>query len=151
MAGANIKIGASSSEFQNQMREVTRQLKLVSSECGVATEKAKLFGNAQEKLSSIQKELIAKIQAQNQIIGIYKDRIAGINSEIEKEKNKQLELGQKIDEVTKKKKESIEATGKDSEETKKLSEELKKLKEEYAKSEKAIENSNNKLVDATTK
>lgn len=151
MAGANIKIGASSSEFQNQMKEVTRQLRLVSSECGVATEKAKLFGNAQEKLSSIQKELTAKIQAQSQIIGIYKDRIAGINSEIEKEKNKQLELGQKIDEVTKKKKESIEATGKDSEETKKLSEELKNLKEEYAKSEKAIENNNNKLVEATTK
>lgn len=151
MAGANIKIGASSSEFQNQMKEVTRQLKLVSSECGVATEKAKLFGNAQEKLSSIQKELTAKIQAQNQIIGIYKDRIVGINSEIEKEKNKQLELSQKIEEVTKKKKESIETTGKNSEETKKLSEELRKLKEEYAKGEKAIENSNKKLVDATTK
>lgn len=151
MAGANIKIGASSSEFQTQMREVTRQLKLVSSECGVATEKAKLFGNAQEKLSSVQKELTTKIQAQNQIIGIYKDRIAGINSEIEKEKNKQEELSKKIDEVTKKKKESIQTTGKDSEETKKLTDELTKLKNEYDKNEKAIETSNNKLVDATTK
>ncbi|MGY5237926.1 phage tail tape measure protein [Clostridium tertium] len=151
MAGANIKIGASSSEFQTQMREVTRQLKLVSSECGVATEKAKLFGNAQEKLSSVQKELTTKIQAQNQIIGIYKDRIAGINSEIEKEKNKQAELSQKIEDVTKKKKESIETTGKDSKETKAFSEELKKLKEEYAKNERAIDSSNTKLVDATTK
>ena len=151
MAGANIKIGASSSEFQTQMREVTRQLKLVSSECGVATEKAKLFGNAQEKLSSVQKELTAKIQAQNQIIGIYKDRIAGINSEIEKEKNKQEELSKKIDEVTRKKKESIQTTGKDSEETKKLTDELTKLKNEYDKNEKAIETSNNNLVDATTK
>lgn len=151
MAGANIKIGASSSEFQTQMREVTRQLKLVSSECGVATEKAKLFGNAQEKLSSVQKELTTKIQAQNQIIGIYKDRIAGINSEIEKEKNKQEELSKKIEEVTKKKKESIQTTGKDSEETKKLTDELTKLKNEYDKNEKAIETSNNKLVDATTK
>lgn len=151
MAGANIKIGASSSEFQTQMREVTRQLKLVSSECGVATEKAKLFGNAQEKLSSVQKELTTKIQAQNQIIGIYKDRIAGINSEIEKEKNKQEELSKKIEEVTKKKKESIQTTGKDSEETKKLTDELTKLKNEYDKNGKAIETSNNKLVDATTK
>jgi phage-related minor tail protein len=151
MAGANIRIGASSSEFQNQMKEVTRQLKLVSSECGVATEKAKLFGDSQEKLSSIQKELTAKIDAQNQIIKIYKDRIAGINSEIEKEKNKQAELTQKIDEVNKKKKEIIETTGKNSKETKALSEELAKLKEEYARNEKAIDNSNNKLVDATTK
>lgn len=151
MAGANIRIGASSSEFQNQMKEVTRQLKLVSSECGVATEKAKLFGNSQEKLTSIQKELTAKIDAQNQIIQIYKDRISGINLEIEKEKNKQAELTKKIDEVTNKKKESIEVTGKDSKETKALSEELAKLKEEYARNEKAIDNSNNKLVDATTK
>lgn len=151
MPGANIKIGASSSEFQKQMKEVTKQLKLVSSECGVATEKAKLFGNAQEKLSSIQKELTAKIQAQNKIIDIYKNRIVGINSEIEKEKSKQAELSKKIDDVTKKKKESIETTGKNSKETKALSEELAKLKEEYAKSEKAIERSNGKLIDATTK
>ena len=128
MPGANIKIGASSSEFQKQMKEVTKQLKLVSSECGVATEKAKLFGNAQEKLSSIQKELTAKIQAQNKIIDIYKNRIVGINSEIEKEKSKQAELSKKIDDVTKKKKESIETTGKNSKETKALSEELAKLK-----------------------
>ena len=79
MAGANIKIGASSSEFQKQMKEVTKQLKLVSSECGVATEKAKLFGSTQEKLSSIQKELTGKIQAQNQMIKLYNYRIVGIN------------------------------------------------------------------------
>ncbi|MDZ5038553.1 phage tail tape measure protein, partial [Clostridium perfringens] len=112
MAGANIKIGASSSEFQKQMKEVTNQLKLVSSECGIATEKAKLFGDSQEKLTSIQKELTAKMQAQSQMINLYKDRIAGINSEMEKEKVKQTELSKKIEETTKKYKESVEATGK---------------------------------------
>ena len=40
-------------------------------------------------------------------------------------------------------------TSKNSKETKALSEELAKLKEEYAKSEKAIERSNSKLIDAT--
>lgn len=151
MAGANIKIGASSSEFQTQMREVSRQLKLVSSECGLATEKAKLFGNTQEKLTATQKELTAKIQAQNNIMSVYKDRIVGINSEIEKEKNKQLQLSKQIEEVIRKKKESTKETGKNSEETKKLSEQLAKLKEEHAKSEKAIESSNKSLLDATSK
>ena len=51
MAGTNIRIGANSSEFQKQMSEVTRQLKLVSSECGVASQKAKLFGTAQDQLA----------------------------------------------------------------------------------------------------
>ena len=151
MAGASIKIGASSSEFQKQMKEVTQQLKLVSSECGLATEKAKLFGTAQEKLSSVQKELTAKMQAQNQMIQLYKDRITGINSEIQQQKNKQVELTSKIEEANKKYKESVEATGKNSEESKKLKQELQNLKEEYAKNEKAIQSSNNSLVNATMK
>lgn len=151
MAGASIKIGASSSEFQKQMKEVTQQLKLVSSECGLATEKAKLFGNTQEKLSTVQKELTAKIQAQNQMIQLYRDRITGINGEIEKQKKKQAELTSEIEEANKKYKDSVEATGKNSEESKKLKNELLKLKEEYARNEKAIEGNNKKLVDATVK
>lgn len=151
MAGASIKIGASSSEFQKQMKEVTNQLKLVSSECGVATERARLFGNTQDKLSAIQKELTSKLQAQNQIVQIYQNRIAGINGEIEKQKTKQAELSNKIEDATKKYKESVAATGKNSEESKKLKGELQDLKEEYGRNERAIESNNNKLVTATTK
>lgn len=151
MAGASIKIGASSSEFQKQMKEVTRQLKLVSSECGVASQKAKLFGTAQDQLAVKQRELTAKIQAQTQMLKLHQDRILSINSTIDKEKEKQSELAKKIEEVSKKYEESIKTTGKNSEETKKLGDELKGLKEEYAKNEKAIESSNNQLVNATTK
>ena len=127
MAGASIKIGASSSEFQKQMKEVTRELKLVSSECGLATEKAKLFGSTQEKLTAVQKELTAKMQAQNQMVQLYKDRITGINGEIDKQKSKQAELTTKIEDANKKYKESVEQTGKNSEESKKLKEELQGL------------------------
>lgn len=151
MAGANIKIGANSSEFQKQMKEVTTNLKLVSSECGVASEKAKLFGNASDKLGASQKELSSKIQAQNKIIKLYQDRIVGINGEIDKQKTKQTDLSKKIEDTTKKHKDSVEATGKNSEESKKLQKELTGLKEEYAKNEKAIEGSNKKLTDATVK
>lgn len=151
MAGANIKIGANSSQFQKQMAEVTRQLKLVSSECGVASQKAKLFGTAQEQLAAKQKELTSKIQAQTQMMKLHQDRVLNINATIDKQKEKQSELARKIEEVSKKHEEGIKTTGKNSEETKKLGDELKDLKEEYAKNEKAIESSNNKLVNATTK
>lgn len=151
MAGANIKIGANSSEFQKQMKEVTTNLKLVSSECGVASEKAKLFGSASDKLGASQRELTSKLQAQNQIIRLYQDRIVGINSEIEKQKTKQTDLSKKIEDTTTKHKDSVEATGKNSEESKKLQQELSKLKEDYAKNEKAIDGSNKKLTDATVK
>lgn len=151
MAGTNIRIGANSSEFQKQMSEVTRQLKLVSSECGVASQKAKLFGTAQNQLAAKQKELTAKIQAQTQMMKLHQDRVVNINSTIDKQKEKQSELAKKIEEVSKKHEESIKTTGKNSEESKKLGDELKDLKEEYAKNEKAIESSNNQLVNATTK
>lgn len=151
MAGASIKIGANSSDFQKQMKEVTTQLKLVSSECGVATEKAKLFGSTQEKLTAVQKELTAKMQAQNQMLSLYKDRVSVLNADIEKQKSKQGELALKIDELNKKYKESVDQSGKNSEESKKLKDELGSLKEEYAKNERAIDSSNKKLVDAKTK
>ena len=151
MAGTNIRIGANSSEFQKQMSEVTRQLKLVSSECGVASQKAKLFGTAQDQLAAKQKELTAKIQAQTQMMKLHQDRVVNINSTIDKQKEKQSELAKKIEEVSKKHEESIKTTGKNSEESKKLGDELKDLKEEYAKNEKAIESSKNELVNATTK
>lgn len=151
MSGANIKIGANSSEFQKQMNEVTRQLRLVSSECGVASQKAKLFGTAQEQLGVKQKELTAKIKAQTQMMKIHQERILNINATIDKQKIKQSELSKKIEEVSKKHEESIKLTGRSSEETKKLGAELQKLKEDYAKNERAIESSKNELVNATTK
>lgn len=151
MAGANIKIGANSSEFQKQMNEVTRQLRLVSSECGVASQKAKLFGTAQEQLGVKQKELTAKIKAQTQMMKIHQDRILNINDTIDKQKIKQSELSKKIEEVSKKHEESIKLIGRSSEEAKKLGDELQKLKEDYAKNERAIESSKNELVNATTK
>lgn len=151
MPGTNIKIGANATEFQQQMKEVTRQLKLVSSECGVASQKAKLFGTAQDQLAVKQKELTAKIKAQTEMLKLHQDRILNINSTIDKQKEKQSELAKKIEEVEAKHKESIKATGRSSEETKKLGDELQDLKEKYAKNERAIESSNNELVNAVTK
>lgn len=151
MPGTNIKIGANATEFQQQMKEVTRQLKLVSSECGVASQKAKLFGTAQDQLAVKQKELTAKIKAQTEMLKLHQDRILNINATIDKQKEKQSELAKKIEEVEAKHKESIKATGRSSEETKKLGDELQDLKEKYAKNERAIESSNNELVNAVTK
>lgn len=151
MSGANIKIGASSNEFQKQMNEVTRQLRLISSECGVAATKAKLFGSTQEQLTAKHKELTAKLEAQNQILKINQDRIVALNSDIEKEKKKRDELAIKLEEAKKKYEEVSKATGKESEESKKLKEEKDKLKLAYEKSISSISDYNKKLDLATVK
>lgn len=151
MSGANIKIGASSSQFQKEMKEVTRQLKLVSSECGVASTKAKLFGTTQDQLAVKHKELTAKLNAQNTMLKLHQDRVKGITSDIEKEKQKREELGKKLDEAKKKYEEVSKATGKDSEESKKLKEEKDKLQLAYERTTTNIENYNKKLDDSIIK
>ncbi|WP_133016910.1 phage tail tape measure protein [Clostridium cuniculi] len=148
MAGANIKIAASSSQFQKEMKEVTRQLKLVSSECGVASTKAKLFGTTQDQLAVKYKELTAKLNAQNTMLKLHQDRVKGITSDIEKEKQKREELGKKLDEAKKKYEEVSKATGKDSEESKKLKAEKDKLQLAYEKTATNIEDYNKNLDDS---
>lgn len=145
MSGANVRIGANSSEFQRQMSAVTKELKVIQSEFGLASKKAELFGNESEKLGSKQAELSNKLKSQNTLIDMNKNFMQLINDEITKQNTKQTELKTKIEEVNKAYQDSVNEKGKDSEETKKLKQELDKLKEEYAKNEKAIENSNKKL------
>ena len=145
MAGANIKIGANSSDFQRQMKEVVNQLKVTQSQFGLASEKAKLFGNATDQLKAKQGELANKLKSQNTIVAMSRETIRQINKEIIGYKNSNEQLAKKIADTEKKQKEAVEIYGKGSKEVKELDNKLKELKEEYAKNEKAIESSNKKI------
>lgn len=145
MAGANIRIGVTSSEFQKQMKEVNSQLKLMQSECALATSKASAFGNKTDQLVAKQNSLKSIINSQNQTIRLYQDRIANINNTIETQKNKQVQLAEKIKEVTQKYKDSCVQTGKNSSESKALESELKKLNEEYKNNDKILQSNNQQL------
>ncbi|WP_338598157.1 phage tail tape measure protein [Clostridium baratii] len=145
MAGANIKIGANSSDFQRQMKEVVNQLKVTQSQFGLASEKAKLFGNTTDQLKAKQGELANKLKSQNTIVAMSRETIRQINKEIIGYKNSNEQLAKKIADTEKKQKEAVEVYGKGSKEVKELDNKLKELKEEYAKNEKAIESSNKKI------
>ena len=145
MAGANIKIGANSSDFQRQMKEVVNQLKVTQSQFGLASEKAKLFGNATDQLKAKQGELANKLKSQNTIVAMSRETIRQINKEIIGYKNSNEQLAKKIADTEKKQKEAVEVYGKGSKEVKELDNKLKELKEEYAKNERAIESSNKKI------
>ncbi|MFR3569527.1 MAG: hypothetical protein ACLTUR_16130 [Paraclostridium sordellii] len=148
---ANIKIRANSSDFQKQMREMSTELKKVSSSYNLAQTKAKLFGSATDVLKSKQSELTSKIQIQNRMIQAQTQHMNKLNSDISKQKESQSSLSQKIEATTNKYKESVQQTGKNSEESKKLQKELKELKDEYAKNDKAIESNSKKLDSAEIK
>ena len=76
---------------------------------------------------------------------LLKQRTQGVSTEIVDQKKKQSELSMKIDETTKKYKESCEQTGKNSERSKALKDDLAKLKDEYARNEEAIKSKSSQL------
>ncbi|MDK0941215.1 phage tail tape measure protein [Clostridium perfringens] len=148
---ANIKIGANSSDFQKQMKEMTQELKKVGSSFNLANTQAKLFGSSTDILKSKQAELTSKMQIQNKIIEAQNNNIKKLNGDLDKQKSTQKDLSSKIEETTRKYKESVEATGKNSKESKELAKELKGLKEDYAQNTKAIDSNISKLNNAETK
>ncbi|EDT14768.1 phage tail tape measure protein (plasmid) [Clostridium perfringens] len=148
---ANVKIGANSSDFQKQMKEMTQELKKVSSSFNLANTQAKLFGKSTDLLKSRQSELTSKMQIQNKMIDAQANNIKRLNRDLDKQKSTQKDLSNKIEETTRKYKESVEATGKNSKESKELAKELKGLKEDYAQNTKAIETNTTKLNNAETK
>lgn len=148
---ANVKIGANSSDFQKQMKQMTQELKKVGSSFNLANTQAKLFGSSTDILKSKQAELTSKMQIQNKIIEAQNNNIKKLNGDLDKQKSTQKDLSSKIEETTRKYKESVEATGKNSKESKELAKELKELKEDYAQNTKAIETNTTKLNNAETK
>nr|WP_269205766.1 phage tail tape measure protein [Clostridium botulinum] len=130
---------------------MSRELKNVSSSYNLANTNAKLFGNTSDVLKSKQAELTSKLRIQNNMVETQSKHITKLNSDIDRQKNKQNELANKIEKTKKAYDSSVKATGKNSEESKRLKKELSSLKEEYAKNDKAIEGTNKKLDNATLK
>lgn len=149
--GANVKIGANTSSFQKQMKEMAQELKRVGSSYNLANTQAKLFGSRTDLLKSQQSELTAKMKIQNNMIKTQGDYLTKLNSDLDKQKSKQSELSKKISETNEKYKKSVQETGKNSEESKKLKEELKKLEAEYTRNNKAIDTNITKINNAEIK
>ncbi|MDM0735403.1 phage tail tape measure protein [Clostridium perfringens] len=130
---------------------MAQELKKVGSSYNLANTQAKLFGSRTDLLKSQQAELTAKMKIQNNMIKTQGDHLAKLNGDLDKQKSIQKDLANKIEETTRKYKESVEATGKNSKESKELAKELKGLKEDFAQNTKAIESNSNKLNNVETK
>lgn len=151
IAGANIKIGANSSEFQKQMGDVVKQLKVTQSEFGLTSERAKLFGSSTDMLKVQQEQLSSKIKTQNTVVALNREFIRNLNKDIVAYGDRNKELAVKIEETDRKHKEAIITYGKNSTEVKNLEDELSKLKASYDKNEKGIVSTNKRLDESKIK
>lgn len=138
---ANIKIGAETQSFQQQMKAVAQDLKVMSGELANATLKANLFGNEQEQLEAKTNELNGTLKGQAKLMDLYKSSIGNITNDIQKYKNRNTELAGSIADVESKLKAEIKTNGEGTAEAKKLAAELNRLQKEYNQNAKAIDKS----------
>lgn len=146
-----VNIGANSSDFQKQMKQVTQQLKSVQTCFSAASEKAKAFGSVTDQLKAKQSELANKIKSQNTIIAMNRDYIRQLNKDLVTYKNNNTQLASKIADLEKKQQQAVQEFGKGSTQVKELNTELNKLKNQYSANEKAIANCDNKITNQNTK
>ena len=151
MAHASVKISASSSDYQSQMKSAAAQMKTLSSEYSVAATKAKLFGSETDSLKAKAESLTQKITVQKNIVQLNSEQQQKLTTKLSEQKTKQEELKSKIEAAKKAHEDSVKATGEDSEQSKALKEELNKLEQEYKKNETAIGKTETALANQTAK
>ena len=151
MAYTSVKISASTSDYQSQMKSATAQMKTLSSEYSVAATKAKLFGSETDSLKAKAESLTQKITVQKNIVQLNSEQQQKLTTKLSEQKTKQEELKSKIEAAKKAHEDSVKATGEDSEQSKALKEELDKLEQEYEKNETAIGKTETALANQTVK
>lgn len=151
MAYTSVKISASSSDYQSQMKSAAAQMKTLSSEYSVAATKAKLFGSAADSLKTKSETLTQKITVQKDIVKLNSEQQEKLTKKLSDQKTKHEELKTKIEAAKEAYAKSTEETGKNSEQSKALKEELEKLEQEFKANETAIGKTETALANQTAK
>lgn len=151
MAHTSVKISASTSDYQSQMKSAAAQMKELSSEYSVAATKARLFGSASDSLKAKAESLTQKITVQKNIVQMNKEQQERLTDQLGKQKTKQEELKTKVDAAKKAYEDEKKATGENSDASRALKEELDKLEQEFKDNETAIGKTETALSNQTVK
>ncbi len=151
MAYTSVKITANASEYQSQMKSVTAQMKLLSSEYSVASTNAKLFGSASDNLKAKAESLTKQITIQKSIVQMHSEQQERLTQKLSDQKAEQEKLTTKIEDARKAYEESSEATGENSEETQALKKTLVELEQEFRNNNTAIGKTESALANQSVK
>lgn len=154
MAYVSVRATADASQYRTAMRQMTAEMKALSSAYVATQAKAQTFGKQSDILKNKQKELTDKIRLQKEIVKTTGNEHQRLTEKLQKQKTKHEELKAKINEVERAYNESVDATGKNSNASKQLKEELDKLKTSLKNNESSIASTEvalNKQVVAANK
>lgn len=148
-AGANVRVSANSSPYQQALKAARDSTKLLASEFSLASTQAKLFGSATDQLKAKQQELTAKITAQKQITSLHNTEVERLTKTLDDQKNRQQELGQQLQATKAAYEVQKKATGEDSESTQELAKQVADLEKKQKTLDSQITSTEGKLQKAT--
>lgn len=147
--GMVVKLAAESTDFQNQMATLNRQMKVLQSDYKATSSSSKDFEKSLEGLEAKSKYLTQAITTQQNILEAHTSKLDKTKAKINDLANAQIELKGKLDSTKASYEQAVEMYGKESTEAKKLEEELKSLQTQYDKNNDKI-NATNKTLDNQT-
>lgn len=149
VVGMVVKLAAESTDFQNQMNTLNRQMKVLQSEYKATSSGSKDFDKSLEGLRAKSEYLNKALETQQKIVEAHAKKVENSKNKLEDLAKAQNELKSKVDAAKSAYEESAKIHGEDAEETKKLAEELSKLQEQYDKNNSKINNATKNIDNQT--
>ena len=148
-AGANVKVSANSSTYQQALKAARDSTKELASQFSLASTQAKLFGNTTDQLKAKQLELTAKIKAQKETTSLHHTEVERLTKVLSNQKGRQQELANQLQSTKAAYEAEKKATGENSESTQALAKQVQELENQQKKLDGQISSTEGKLQKAT--
>ena len=149
IAGLVVKMALDAGSFNDQLKNINNDMKIVESEFKATGVTAQTFGDSLEGLQANLKRCNDVLELQKKAVDIYKQKVEESEKRIDKLVQKHEDLSSKIDATKTKIQQATETYGANSKEVEELNEELKNLESRYANNEKSLLNANSALKTNT--
>lgn len=147
--GMVVKLAAESTDFQNQMNTLNRQMKVLQSDYKAASSTSKDFEESMDGLAAKSNYLNNAIKTQQSIIDAHSARLEKSKQKLSDLAASQMQLKSKLDSAKSSYEEAVRLHGEESYEVQKLANELKELQSEYDKNNDKV-NKLSKTIDNQT-
>lgn len=147
--GMVVKLAAESTDFQNQMSTLNRQMKVLQSDYKATASVSKDFEDSMDGLAAKSQYLNNAIKTQQSIVEAHSTRLEKSKSRLAELAEAQVQLKSKLDKAKSSYEEAVRLHGEESEEVQKLSKELKELQSQYDKNNDKV-NSLSRTIDNQT-
>nr|WP_302599734.1 phage tail tape measure protein [uncultured Cellulosilyticum sp.] len=149
VVGMVVKLASESTDFQNQMNTLNRQMRVLQSDYKATVSASKDFDNTLDGNKAKIEYLSKAIETQASIVEAHSSRVEKTNAKLSDLAQAQSTLKEKLDAAKSSYQDIVASQGEESEAAQKLKEELKDLQSEYDKGNTKINNTVKTLDNQT--